>query len=166
MTRKALLDLLDFHYWARDRLLDAVERLRHDQFHQDLGNSFGSIGDTLAHVVAAEWAWCSRWEGEPTDSHLAPTDFETVQEVRDRWAEEEARIRDCVDRLGPDGIDRVIQFSDFRGRPVEAVFWHMFQHVVNHATFHRGQVTTMLRQLGVQAPENQDLITFYRMSGL
>ena len=165
MTWEAVCSLLEFHYWARDRLLAAVERLTHDQFQQDLGNSFGSIRDTLVHLVSAESAWCSRWEGDPTASHLAPTEFATVREVRDRWAEEEARIRDFVDRLGPDGVERLIQYSDFRGAPAESVFWQMLQHVVNHATFHRGQVTTMLRQLGVQMPKNQDLITFYRVSG-
>jgi uncharacterized damage-inducible protein DinB len=42
----------------------------------------------------------------------------------------------------------------------------MLQHVVNHASFHRGQVTTMLRQMGMKAPASQDLITFYREKGV
>jgi uncharacterized damage-inducible protein DinB len=40
--------------------------------------------------------------------------------------------------------------------------WQMLQHVVNHATYHRGQVTTLLRQLGATPPKSQDLIAFYR----
>ena len=86
MTPKALQSLLDYHYWARDSLLAAAERLTHDQFHQDLGNSFSSIRDTLVHLVSAEWAWRSRWEGNPPSAHLAPADFETVQDVRARWS--------------------------------------------------------------------------------
>ena len=166
MTPKALQSLLDYHYWARDRLLDAVERLTPDQFVQDLGNSFGSIRDTLVHVVSAEWAWCSRWEGESPSGHLASADFGTVQEVRARWVREEARVRRFVDQLGPDCFDRVIQYTHFSGAPIESAFWHMLLHVVNHATFHRGQVTTMLRLLGAQPPRSQDLITFYRLSRL
>ena len=45
---------------------------------------------------------------------------------------------------------------------MRSVFWEMLQHVVNHASYHRGQVTTMLRQLGAEPPPSQDLIAFYR----
>jgi uncharacterized damage-inducible protein DinB len=38
----------------------------------------------------------------------------------------------------------------------------MLQHVVNHGSYHRGQVTTLLRQLGAPAPKSVDLIAFYR----
>ena len=162
MTPEALQRLLDYHYWARDRLLDAVESLTPDQFRRDLGNSFGSVRDTLVHMVSAEWAWCSRWEGEHPSGHLEVTDFETVQAIRSRWATEEARVRRYVDRLGPDGINRVLGYAHFNGATLESVFWQMLQHVVNHATFPRGQVTTMLRQLGVRAPRSQDMIVFYR----
>lgn len=162
MTPEALQRLLDYHYWARDRLLDAVESLTPDQFRRDLGNSFGSVRDTLVHMVSAEWTWCSRWEGEHPSGHLEVTDFGTVQDIRSRWATEEARVRRYVDRLGPDGINRVLGYAHFNGAPLESVFWQMLQHVVNHATFHRGQVTTMLRQLGVRSPRSQDMIVFYR----
>jgi uncharacterized damage-inducible protein DinB len=48
------------------------------------------------------------------------------------------------------------------GAAGKSVFWHMAQHVVNHATYHRGQVTTLLRQLGAPPPASMDLITYYR----
>ena len=48
------------------------------------------------------------------------------------------------------------------GEEMQSVFSHMLQHVVNHAAYHRGQITTMLRQLGAPPPKPQDLIRFYR----
>jgi uncharacterized damage-inducible protein DinB len=162
MTLAALRNMLNYHYWARDRLLDALEPLGPDQFRQDLGSSFGSIRNTLVHVVSAEWVWCSRWLGKSPSGHLAATDLNTVQDVRARWVEEEARIRRFVDQLGPEGVVRVIQYTHFDGEPRNSVFWHMLQHVVNHASFHRGQVTTMLRQLGARPPQSQDMIAYYR----
>ena len=164
MTPEALLSLLDYHYWARDRLLDAVERLTPDQFGQDLGNSFGSIRKTLVHLVSAERAWCLRWQGESPAGHLDPAGFKTASDVRAQWLEEEARVREFVDQLGPAGINRVFHYTHFDGVPRNSVFWHMLQHVVNHATYHRGQVTTMLRQLGARPPRSQDLIAFYGIS--
>ena len=105
MTHEELTVLLDYHYWARDRLLDAVERLGPDEFRRDLGNSFGSVRDTLVHIVSAEWVWCSRWEGQGPSGHLAAEDFATVEDVRARWSEEEGRVRGFVAGLGPDPRD-------------------------------------------------------------
>jgi uncharacterized damage-inducible protein DinB len=48
------------------------------------------------------------------------------------------------------------------GQPVSSPFWQMLQHVVNHGSYHRGQVTTMLRQIGAAPPKSEDMITFYR----
>ena len=63
--------LLDYHYWARDRLLEAVGRLSTQQYTQDLGNSFPSVRDTLVHIYSAEWAGNSRWQGK----ELAPENW-------------------------------------------------------------------------------------------
>ena len=51
MNLQELRTLVDYHYWARDRLLEAVERLTPEQFTKDLGNSFRSIRDTLGTSV-------------------------------------------------------------------------------------------------------------------
>ena len=95
MTHEDLTTLLDYRYWARDRALDAVERLTPAEFRRDLGNSFGSIRDTLVHLVFAEWFWCSRWEGATPEGQLTPDDFATVRDVRARWSEEDTTKRSC-----------------------------------------------------------------------
>jgi len=63
MTLTDLQTLVDYHYWARDRLLDAIEPLTAEQWRRDLGSSFKSIHETVAHIYAAEWAWHQRWQG-------------------------------------------------------------------------------------------------------
>ena len=64
MNLQDLRVMLDYHYWARDRLLDGVETLTPDQFTRDMGSSFRSIRDTLVHIYFAEWAWHLRWQGQ------------------------------------------------------------------------------------------------------
>jgi len=71
VTLSNLTTLLDYHYWARDRLLEATSALTPEQFTRDLGSSFRSIRDTLAHIYFAEWAWYSRWISLTT-SQLTP----------------------------------------------------------------------------------------------
>jgi uncharacterized damage-inducible protein DinB len=154
--------LLDFHYWARDRMLDAVAALTPEQFTRDMGNSFRSIRDTLAHIHAAEWAWYSRWVGRPPTALLPAERFPDVATLREGWADQEAKTRAFLESLGEAGINRVFEYKLINGQAGASVFWQMLQHVVNHASYHRGQVTTMLRQLGAEPAKPTDLIAFYR----
>lgn len=61
----------------------------------------------------------------------------------------------------PDDLVRVHDIRTTKGEPYSHPLWQMMQHLINHGTYHRGQVTTMLRQLGVK-PVATDLIAFYR----
>lgn len=162
MNFQTLQSLLDYHYWARDRVLDAVEPLTPEQFTRELGNSFPSIRDTLVHLCSAEWIWCARWDGESPHAMLDPRMFSDLTSVRAAWLENERRVRAVLARLGEDGIARPIEYRGFNGQPQAQLFWQMLQHVVNHGSYHRGQITTMLRQLGAVPPKSLDLIAFYR----
>lgn len=165
MTHADLRTLLDFHYWARDRMLDAIEPLTPEQWTQDLGNSFRSVRDTVAHIYSAEWVWYERWRGNAPAALLSADQFPDVAAIRRAWTEHEQSVRALVDQLGDDGVARVIPYTLFSGVASASPFWQMLQHVVNHASYHRGQVTTMLRQLGAAPAKSCDMITFYRELG-
>lgn len=154
-------DLIAFHYWARDRMLDAVAALTAEQYAQTLGGSFGSVRDTLNHVYGAEVLWLERWRGE------SPTGFpaglpQTLAELRDAWQAQEASMRRFMEELTEADLQRVIAYRNLAGVPGESALWEMLAHVVNHATYHRGQVTTLLRLLGATPPPSTDLIAYYR----
>jgi uncharacterized damage-inducible protein DinB len=162
MTFEDLQTLVEYHYWARDRLLAAVETVPQAELTKNLGNSFPSIFDTVAHLYGADWIWCCRWNGESPMELPAASTFPDLAAVRHAWSEEEQRIRAVLARLGPDGISRPIEYRRW-DRVVEAQpFSVMLQHLVNHGSYHRGQVTTMLRQVGTTPPKAMDLIAFYR----
>jgi len=161
MTRDYLLQLIDFHYWARDRVFSAVEPLTAELYARPMGNSFSSIRDTLNHVYLAEWIWYSRWNGE------SPTEFPNFElsefaTLRARWTEMERNVRSYIDSAGEDGLNRVIEYRLMSGKEGASPLWQMVAHVVNHATYHRGQVTTLLRQLGAAPAKSTDMITFFR----
>jgi uncharacterized damage-inducible protein DinB len=162
MNFDTLQTLLDYHYWARDRVLDAAERLTAEQLTRDLGNSFPSVRDTLVHLFSAEWIWCARWKGESPQMMLDPTTFPDVASIRAAWKDHERKVRAILAQLGEHGITRAIEYQTMNGVAQAQPFWQMLQHVVNHGSYHRGQVTTMLRQLGAAPPKSVDLIAFYR----
>jgi uncharacterized damage-inducible protein DinB len=165
MNLEELRQLVDYHYWARDRVLDAAAALTPSEFSRDMGSSFRSVRDTLVHFYSAEWAWCSRWNGKSPAAHVAPESVPDVAALREKWAELESEVRVVVERIGSEDLARVIEYTMFNGDARASVFWQMVQHVVNHASYHRGQVTTMLRQLGATPPPSMDLITYYRTRG-
>ncbi len=165
MTLQDLKTMLDYHYWARDRLLDALEPLTPDQFTRDLGSSFKSVRDTTAHTYAAEWAWYERWHGRSPTALLPYDQFADVASLRSAWTAHEAKMRAYVDGLDAAGVERVIDYKLLNGSAGSTPLWQMLQHVVNHASYHRGQVTTMLRQLGASPAKPMDMIAFYRLSG-
>ena len=155
-------NLITFHYWARNRMLDAVQPLTPEQFTREVGGSFGSVRNTVVHTLSAECIWLSRWKGENPGRMLIPENFPDLATVRKAWLDQEESLRSFLAALDEAGIQQVIRYKTLAGVDSASPLWQMLQHVVNHATYHRGQVTTLLRQLGAAPPLSTDLIAFYR----
>jgi len=166
VNQQDLRTLVDYHYWARDRMFDALEPLTGEQLTRDMGNSFKSIHQTVVHVYAAEWAWYERWHGVSPTALLSSEQFPDLASIRRAWSEHEVKMRAYVDGLGDEGASRVIEYKLLSGHGGSSPVWQMLQHVVNHASYHRGQVTTMIRQLGGQPAKPMDMIAYYRTQGL
>jgi len=165
MNLQDLQTMLDYHYWARDRMLDALEPLSPEDYNRNLGSSFTSIRETATHVYAAEWAWYMRWRGESPTALLPADRFADLGELRRAWTELEAKVRAFVEGLGDGGVARILEYRLLSGHSGASPVWQMVQHVVNHASYHRGQITTMLRQIGAQPPKPLDMIAYYRTQG-
>jgi uncharacterized damage-inducible protein DinB len=161
MTYEDMEALLDYNYWARDRLLDAVDALTPEQFTRPLGSSFSSVRDTVAHICDAESIWLARWNGQQPTGFKPPGRMPDAAAARREWAELEAGTRAFLRSLGPQAVGYSLEYKDLRGNARSPLYSHMLQHMVNHGSYHRGQVTTLLRQLGAQPPKSMDLIAYY-----
>jgi uncharacterized damage-inducible protein DinB len=162
MNLQDIRNLIAFHYWARNRMLAAVDPLSPEQFKRELGGSFGSVRNTLVHTLSAECIWLSRWKGENPGRMLSPESFPDLPTVRNAWLDQEESLRSFFAPLDDAAIQQVIRYKTLAGVDSASPLWQMLQHVVNHASYHRGQVTTLLRQLGATPPQSTDLIAFYR----
>jgi uncharacterized damage-inducible protein DinB len=166
MNVRDLQTMIDYHYWARDRLFGAIAPLTPEQYAKDLGSSFKSIRDTVTHIYAAEWAWYERWHGRSVAALISPDQFAGPSALQAAWSDHERKMRAFVDGLSDADVDRVIEYKLLSGAAGASPIGQMVQHVVNHASYHRGQVTTMLRQLGAQPAKGMDMIGYYREKGL
>ena len=162
MTASDLRTLVEYNYWARDRILDAVSSLNADQYSRPMGNSFSSVRETLVHIYSAEWIWHTRWQGESPSKALSADQWPDVASLTASWRELEAKVRSFVGSLTDESLNHLLDYRLISGQPSKSAFGHMVQHVVNHGTYHRGQITTMLRQMGAAPPKSTDLIAFYR----
>ncbi|MGE3401695.1 MAG: DinB family protein, partial [Vicinamibacterales bacterium] len=142
--------------------LDAAAALTPEQYHRRAESSFGSVRDTLVHTYSADWVWFMRWQGESPAGLLDPAGYPDVASLRRAWSELEAHVRNLIAARGDDGLQAVISYRLFSGQESAQPLWQLVQHVVNHASYHRGQVTTLIRQVGGVPPKACDLIAFYR----
>ncbi len=159
MNKQDVEYLYEYNRWANARLLDVASKLTPEQFSRDLQSSHRSVRDTLAHILAAEWIWLERWKGVSPNALLIPSDFPTVESLETRWAVVEGDYNEFIDGVTDGSFAKVIAYTNTRGEEWAYPLGLMLQHVMNHSSYHRGQVTTMLRQLGADV-NPVDLLVF------
>jgi uncharacterized damage-inducible protein DinB len=161
MTPEECRLLFAYDSWANRRSLEACAAVTEEQFTRDLGSSFRSLRDTLAHILGAQWIWLERFHGRSAPSLPKPDLYPDLAALRARWGEVERDLLAYVEKLSPADLESTFAYNDLKGNPHHNVLWQTLQHLANHGTYHRGQVTTLLRQLGAK-PISTDLIGFYR----
>lgn len=157
-----LRDLYAYNLWANLRAMEACAPLTSGELHRDLGSSFPTLIGTLAHILSAEWIWLERWSGRSPAGLPDDWDLSTLQAIRWRWAEVETRRAEILASLTEEALAAPVAYRNTRGEPFLAPLGQLMRHVINHSTYHRGQIATMLRQLGHPAPQT-DLVLYHRI---
>jgi len=153
--------LYQYNAWANHRTLDACDSLPPGQFTRELESSFRSVRDTLVQIMAVELIWLERWKLQWDGTFRKAAEFPDVVSVRQAWKGIEAELLAFVDGLSDEDVGRIIPHKNSAGVEFRMPLWQLLQHVVNHGTYHRGQITTLVRQAGGK-PVGTDLVTFYR----
>lgn len=149
---------LDYSRWASERSVEAARPLDEDELARDLGNSYGGVLGTLVHVYQGDRIWLSRLTGSPRSTLGDTGEVWTLDKLSDEWARTADGWREWVAETND--FERVLDYKNQAGQPHSLPLWQVVLHVVNHGTYHRGQITTMLRQLGY-APVATDMHVFY-----
>ncbi|MGA2810090.1 MAG: DinB family protein [Candidatus Acidiferrum sp.] len=161
MSPEEMRVLFDYNAWANRRALDAASALAAEQYTRPLGSSFSSVRDTLVHICSGEWVWLERFEGRSPAAFPDLKHLDTVRALGQHWSSQEAALLAFAGRLTQANLDTVLEYRTFKFGLYRNPLWQSMQHVVNHGTYHRGQIATLLRQLGAQ-PVLTDLMHFYR----
>jgi uncharacterized damage-inducible protein DinB len=154
-------ELYEFNAWAHRRIFEALAGLPPEPYQRDLKSSHGGLHGTLCHIVWAEQLWLTRWLGAPAPAVAQGKDLGSLAEVRARWDEVETRRRAFLDGLTDAKLRATITVQPSSGGAYVHTYLQTLQHAVDHSSYHRGQIITLLRQLGIKPPST-GLILFYR----
>ena len=113
---------LDYHYWARDVILEAVEPLSAEQFTRPIESSFKSVRDTVAHMYGAEWLWYDRWIGNLSATMPKYDSWPDVVSIRKAWLDHEIRLRTFVNDGGEAGVDRIYNYKSLAGQTIANIY--------------------------------------------
>ena len=161
MTVKDLETLYDYSYWANAKLCPVVSSLSREEFGRSVAGGWGSVRNTLVHMMSAEGGWLERAGGPKRGAPLNPDDFPTMESVTSYWTAQETKVRAFLAALTDDDLATPREFT-IPQLSVTSVLsiGEMLHHAVNHNAHHRGQVALLLRQLGF-APGNVDILFYY-----
>jgi len=154
-------ELFAYNAWANRLMFDAADALPAGLYQRDLKSSHGGIHGTLAHIVWAEHLWLNRWLKQPNPAVAQGKDLRASADVRARWEEIEAERARFLGGLTEGQLEETRTVKPSTGGEYQHTFSQMFHHAVDHSSYHRGQIVTLLRQVGAVPPVT-GLIFFYR----
>jgi len=147
MNRQDVNTRFAYNQWANHRLLEAAGRLTVESFSKDLNASFGSLRGTLIHILWGESWWLRFWQDGTFIPEFPPEEFPTVPALTASWAKLQQEQQAFVAGLTDEQLaaTRLVRSHEY-------TLGELIHHLLNHSTYHRGQVVLLLRQLGATPP--------------
>ena len=161
MTKEEIADLFGYDKWATDRTLEAMSSVPSEVYLRDLHSSHGGIHGTLVHIYGASLAWLRRWKGVSRAALTPVTETRDLPTLKAAWGRYYEELQEYLAGVEDSTMARSLAYTDLRGNPHAEPLYQQMQHVANHASYHRGQLVTMMRQVDAK-PVSTDLIAFYR----
>ena len=164
MNLREIQRLYDYNSWANERVLESLQAIGQEVFTSNKQASHGSIRGIIAHIAAAEWIWLERWKGSSPAGLLPESEFETVEIATQRVRKIDHDLQQFTNALTQADLDGSRGYKTTEGKAYSNVLSDMLLHLANHSSYHRGQITTLLRQSGA-TPQSTDFILFIRLKG-
>ena len=160
MTVESLKTLFEYNHWANRKLFEVMAQLTSEQLIQNIGGSYGSIRNTMVHILSAESGWLERCGGPERGPRLNPNDFPTLDLIIRSWAKLEMAKKRFLSQLNNQHLVQNIEFSLNQTETYSLRLGELLQHAAVHGVHHRGQIALLLRLLGY-VPGNFDILVYY-----
>lgn len=160
--KKILEQFAAYNYWANQRITDAVNNLTDEQLHREIMSSFSSIYKTLLHLWDVEDVWWQRVKLAERTEWQSTTFTGSVVELSKNLVLQSKVWKDWIDAANEEALSNEFNYTNRKNNNFTQPISEMLAHLFNHQTYHRGQLVTMLRQVGYTAIPNSDMISFLR----
>ncbi len=155
---------LEYNLWASKQFADFLLKLDEGIINKELKSSFPGIGKTILHLWNAQLIWLNRMKGEEITFHPYRDFRGTKKEMLAGFVSSADELNDFITSKEEGYLDQMIHYKTSKGDPFESRVDEILFHIVNHGSYHRGQIITMLRESGVtESLPGTDLIRFLRM---
>lgn len=168
-TRHTCL-MATYNQWMNAKIYQAANSLSDEELAVDRKAFFGSILGTLNHLVAGDTVWLKRFATHPANylalepirqlpapRNLNELLFSNIRELSAHRVWLDQVIVDWSRSITESDLDHILNYSSMKGVPADKDFYGLLMHFFNHQTHHRGQVTTLLSQAGVDTGDT-DLV--------
>lgn len=152
---------LTFNVWANTKTAEVLRNIEDEIYFLENKSSFPSIAKTVIHMWGAQYIWLTRMQG------TSLTTFPNM-EIRDKMISLDGLVKSSediqkfIESKDEDFLSSTYAYKNMKGDPFEDSYEETLFHVVNHSTYHRGQIITMLREAGVTNMVSTDLIHYLR----
>jgi uncharacterized damage-inducible protein DinB len=143
--------LFAYDRWANTKVLDACRKLTAPQYVAEPVPGWSSVRSSILHIaLATEWN-LRTLAGDPDESIPTEADVATVDDAARLLERAYLRFEELRPTLTPERLNAVLTL---RRRDYTATLppWALLRHIVNHSTYHRGQVASKLKRFGIEQP--------------
>jgi len=153
-------DLLLYMLWADRTTLRAIRDVSPADLRRDAGISFGSLLGTMAHMLGSQRRWLARFSGHAPAPMPTLDDFPDLLSWITAWEETASHIEAFLAAVTDEQLAAPLTWVGTEGETSTCPLWQPVVHLVNHTSYHRGQIVSLLRQMGYQPPTT-DLIRYF-----
>lgn len=161
--KKLLESYTAYNLWANETLATIISGQDESLFFEKVPSSFPNLFETVEHIWQAELVWMQRIKQEASSNKptFPSKDMGALLAILLQVDKDWIGI---IEGMTEENLTEIIEYNNWQGKPFSTSVWQIVQHVFNHSTFHRGQIITMLRQLGITKLPSTDYITFSRIN--
>lgn len=154
-----LKSFLEYNLWANRILTGYLEKAGEKKLDLTIESSFNSIRKTWYHLWDAQEVWIQRLKGNSITSWPSRDFTGTQQQAILQFIQSSEELLTLGIQLDPEAD---ITYKNLEGKEFTSKVWHILMHIVNHGSYHRGQLVTMLRQADMKELQPLDFIVFAR----
>ena len=163
MNKQYFMELAGYNTWADHIAIEWINQIDDEQWNKVITSSFSSVRQTAIHITSAEKIWIDFWENTPEPIYFSAGFKGTKNDLTDTWKKASADVKKFIEKYPEEKYAELVSFIKPNGEKGQMEFARTFPHMINHSTYHRGQLVTLLRQVGFTKFSSTDLFTYYRI---